>query len=68
MQYIAFQKHSVGGGFKVLGMSLKTVVDEVNFIVNLHSFPLLPGPSGKPFLRTYKLFVPFPGRKLLLLF
>ena len=40
MQYTDFQKQSVGGGLKMLEKSLKTVLDEMNFIVNMHSFPL----------------------------
>ena len=33
-------KQPVEGTLKVLGKSLKTVLDEVHFIVNLYSFPL----------------------------
>ena len=33
--YIGFEKQSVGGALKVLAKSLKTVFDEVYFIVNL---------------------------------
>ena len=34
-QYTDFQKKSVGGAIKVLAESLKTVFDEVHFLVNL---------------------------------
>ena len=53
MQYTDFQKQSVGGGLKMLGKSLKTVFDEMDFIVNLHSFPLASQYSRKtlPFPR-----------------
>ena len=33
-----FQKQSVGSALKVLAKSLENFVDEVRFIVNLHSF------------------------------
>ena len=33
-------KQSVEGNLKVQGKYLKTVLDEVHFIVNLHSLPL----------------------------
>ena len=41
-------KASVGGALKMLIKSLKTVLDEVSFIVTLYSFPLSSGPPGKP--------------------
>ena len=47
-------KQSVEGSLKVLGKSLKTVLNEVHFIVNLYSF-LPPVPQGK-------LFDHLPGR------
>ena len=40
IQYIAFQKQSVGGALKMLEKSFKTVLDEVYLIVNLNSFSL----------------------------
>ena len=52
-----FQKQSVGSALKVLVKSLENFVDEVRFIVNLHSFfmplshsrlTLLPGKSLPP--------------------
>ena len=47
---IDFQKQLVGRALKVLGKSLKSVLDEVSFIVNLHSFPLALSSPGKRFL------------------
>ena len=38
-QYIDFQKQLVESALKLLGKSLKTVLDEVPFIVNPYSFP-----------------------------
>ena len=37
MQYIDFLKQSVGGALKLLGKSLKIILDEVNLIVHLYS-------------------------------
>ena len=36
-QYIDFLKQSVGGALKLLGKSLKIILDEVNLIVHLYS-------------------------------
>ena len=41
-------KQSVEGTRKVLGKHLKTVLDEVYFIVNLYNFPLSPFPQANP--------------------
>ena len=46
-RYIGFDKQSLGSVLKVLAKSLKNVFDELHFIVNLHSFLLLPVPLGK---------------------
>ena len=59
---IDFQKQLVGGALKVLGKSLKSVLDEVSFIVNLHSFPLDLGSPGKRLLSPSKSFFPLLGR------
>ena len=59
-----FQKQSVGVALKVLGKSLKTVLDEGRFVVNLYSFPLLPGPLDKPFLSQGKSFTPSKAEQL----
>ena len=39
IQYIDFQKQSVGDTLKVLLKSLKTIFDEVHFVDDLYSFP-----------------------------
>ena len=39
---------SVEGTFKLQGKSLATVLDELDFIVNLYSFPLLLVPQANP--------------------
>ena len=46
-------KQSVGCALKVLEKSLKTVLDEVYFIVNMYSFRLTHGPPGKSFLPSF---------------
>ena len=40
MQYIDFQKQWIKATLEVLGKSLKTVLDEVHFLVKLYGFPL----------------------------
>ena len=57
-----FQKQSMGGALKVLGKSLKTVLDEVRFILNLYSFALPLSAPGKPLLPACKSFALLPGR------
>ena len=39
-QYKDFQTQSLGGALNVLEKYLRTVLDEVQFMVNLYSFPL----------------------------
>ena len=39
-QYKDFQMQSLGGALNVLGKYLRTVLDEVQFMVSLYSFPL----------------------------
>ena len=51
-------KHFVKGSLKVSGKSLKRVLDEVHFLVNLYSFPLPPAPQAK--LSIPKLVFPPP--------
>ena len=62
IQYIKFQKQSMEGALKVLGKSLKTVLDEVRFILNLYSFALPLSAPGKPLLPACKSFALLPGR------
>ena len=62
IQYIGFQKQSVGGALKVLGKPLKTVLGEVHFIVNLYSSPYLPVPQVNTF-PLGKSFVLLPPSK-----
>ena len=50
IQYMDLQEQSVGGPLEMLGKSLKTVLYEVRFIVNLYSFSLLLCPQAKTFL------------------
>ena len=56
MQHIDSEKQSMGSGRKMLAESLKSVFNEVLFIVNLHSFLLLltlsrqTPPLGKSFV------------------
>ena len=53
-------KLSVEGTLKVLGKSLKTVLNEFHFIVHLYSFtPCFP---GKPFFPHGNSFAPLIGR------
>ena len=52
----------MGGALKVFGKSLKTVLVEVHFIVNLYSLTLQSSPSDKPFLSPGKSFASLPGR------
>ena len=60
IQYIAFQKQSVGGALKVLEKSLKTVLDEVYLIVNLNSFSLSLNPPPPLDKLTIALVLSFP--------
>ena len=59
MQYIDSVKQLAGSALKVLAESLKTVFDEVNFIVNLYSF-LLPLALPRQALLPGETFVPHP--------
>ena len=59
--YLDFQKESVGNPHKVMAKFLEAVVDDVHFIVNLHSF-LMPPSLPRQMLPIGKSFAPLPGR------
>ena len=57
-------RKSVEGTLKVLEKSLKTVWDEVHFIVNLYSFPLPSVPQAKPPFPELGHLLPSQAEKL----
>ena len=64
IQYIDFQKQSMRYALKVLGKSLKTVLDEVHFIVIHYTNTVPPTPKlpGKLFVPPGYSFAPLLGR------
>ena len=58
-QCTGFQKQSVGGVLKNFGKYLKTVSNEVHFMVNLYSFPYRQSP-GQTLFPSGKSFLPLP--------
>ena len=63
MQYIEFQKQLKGGARKVLGKSLKTVLDEAHLWLICIVSPT-PNPPGKPFILHGKYFSPSQAKQL----
>ena len=64
IQYMDFQKQSMGSALKLLGKSLKTVLDEVHFMVSVPSFSLSPSLPGKPFVPQVIHLLPFQAEQL----
>ena len=64
IQYMDFQKQSMGSALKLLGKSLKTVLDEVHFMVSVPSFSLSPSLPGKPFVPQVSHLLPFQAEQL----
>ena len=58
------QLQSVEDTLTLLTKSLKTVLDEVHFIVNLYSLHTITSPPGKPFLPQGKSYVPSQAEQL----
>ena len=56
-------KQSLGSVLKVLAESLKSIFDEVHFIVNLHSFHLPPALFRQSCPPRIQTFVPHPPRQ-----
>ena len=52
------------GALKVLGKSLKAVLDEVNFMVNLYSSPLPPVPQPNPSYPQVSHLYPFQAEQI----
>ena len=58
MHFSCDRIYKLGGALKVFIKSIKLVLNELHFIVNLYSFPLPHSRPGKPFLTPGKLFSP----------